>query len=98
MEKAPYCITGPIPHFIRFDRADGGNMFLQNLLMSRKGYDLTAQEVFIKIQTAIETAAFPLQIQNAVWFCLRTIVPQYRIRLRSGGTRVTYYFEPSARK
>ena len=58
INKAPYCITGPIPHFIRFDHEDGGSMFLQNLPMSRKGYDLTAQEVFIKIQTAIETASF----------------------------------------
>jgi hypothetical protein len=52
MENAPYCITGPFPHFIRFDHKDGGSVFLQNLLMSRKG-----QKVVIKIQTAIETAS-----------------------------------------
>ena len=57
MENAPYCLTGPFPHFIRFDHEDGGSVFLQNLLMSRKDYDLTAQEVVIKIQTAIETAS-----------------------------------------
>ena len=39
-------------------------MSLQNLPMSRKGYDIRAQEVFIKIQTAIGTSNFSLQIQK----------------------------------
>lgn len=81
--EAPYWITGPIPHCIRFDHEDGGIRFLELNHVPK------ALKVLIKTQTAIETAScsFTNPKPSVV---LRTVVPQYRIKLRSGGTRVTF--------